>query len=197
MESKLTFLIQVEAGAVSWVVCVGLLRDAGGAPRACMRSFRLYWRRSLTGSLPCASLPHRNRNQALGASREEAIGIILKYPQVLNLDVEKNLRAKIDFFTRELQGSPEIVRGTVGGTPSVLGYSLSKRIIPRVAVMRSLGVEPTFVDHIWVVSSYTELRFAKWLEKGVINDVGAFGRGDTEVRRRMKVYRGMLRSPAA
>ncbi|CAM9189283.1 unnamed protein product [Laminaria digitata] len=130
--------------------------------------------------------------QALRASRAEACGLIFKYPQVLNLSVDNNLKKKMDYYRGELNGSPEDIRGAVLSSPTLLGYSLSKRLKPRVKVIRSVGVQPSFADHVWLVSSYTGLRFSKWVEKCLVQNIGADGRGDTEIRRRMKGYRAML-----
>lgn len=112
---------------------------------------------------------------------------------MLNLSVENNLKKKIDYYRGELNGSKEDLRDAVLGSPTLLGYSLSKRLSPRVNVMRSVGVKPNFADHVWIVSSYTELRFSKWVEKYLVKKVGADGRGDSEIKRRMKVYRAMLK----
>lgn len=131
--------------------------------------------------------------QALHATREEACGIVFKYPQVLNLSIEKNLKKKIDYYGGELNGSKEDVRDAVLGSPTLLGYSLSKRLNPRVKVMRSINVKPNFAEHVWLINSYTELRFSKWVEKVLIQKIGADGRGDTEIRSKMKVYRAMLK----
>lgn len=99
----------------------------------------------------------------------------------------------MEYYRLELNGSPEDVRGAVLGSPTLLGYSLSKRLKRRVKVMRSVGVQPNFVDHVWLVSSYTDLRFSKWVEKCLVRNVGADGRGDTAIRRRMEGYRTMLK----
>lgn len=128
----------------------------------------------------------------LEASHDEARDIVIKYPQVLNLSVEKNLGLKIRFFTDVLQGSLEDVRDAITGSPVILGYSLAKRLNPRVQVLRSIGVEPVFSEHVWLISSYSDLRFSKWAEKFLVESLGAKGRGDETVRRRMKVLRVRL-----
>lgn len=108
---------------------------------------------------------------------------------MLNLSVEKNLRVKIRFFTDVLQGSLDDVRDSITGSPAILGYSLANRLNPRVEVLRSIGVEPIFSEHIWLISSYSDLRFSKWAEKFLVESLGAKGRGDDTVRRRMKGLR--------
>lgn len=112
---------------------------------------------------------------------------------MLNLSVDKNLRGKLDLFTRELCGTQNEVRDAIIGSPTLLGYSLTNRLNRRVEVLRSLGVKVNFTDHVWVISSYTGLRFNRWIEKIVMCDVGVSSRGDREVERRMKIYRAMLR----
>lgn len=192
MESKLAFLMQVRACTAPVLQLRVTLRAAGLQAVSSLLAYHA----SLTASFWSRSQPIRTHTcslneQALDASREEARDVVVKYPQVLNLSMDKNLRLKIDFFTKELQGLPEDVRGAIVGSPSILGYSLAKRIKPRVEVIRLVGVEPKFNQHIWLVSSYAELSFSKWVEKCLIRNVGADGRGDAEVRRRMKACRAI------
>lgn len=139
------------------------------------------------------SLAHFLVVQGLSASREEARSIIFKYPHVLNLSVDKNLRGKLEFFTRELCGTPKEVRNAIVGSPTLLGYSLKNRLKRRVEVLQSLGVNITFEDHVWIISSYSGLRFNRWIEKIVMREVGVSSRGDKEVERRMQIYRAKLR----
>lgn len=139
-------------------------------------------------------LPLSGRGQqALRTSREVTRQIIVGYPTLLNLSVEGNLQPKLDFFRDELQAAPEALRDTLVGTPTILGYSLTKRLVPRLKVMRSIGVQATFADHRWHVTSYTDMRFRKWLEARVIESLGAKGRGDARVKERMKAYSAVLR----
>lgn len=130
--------------------------------------------------------------QVLHTNNEETRKIISGSPTILNLSIEKNLRLKIDLYMNELRGDPEDVRTAIVGSPSALGYSLTKRTRPRMQVMRLLGIEPNFEDHFWHLTSYTSLRFNKWLENQVISSVGAERRGDAEVRSRMKHYLSIL-----
>lgn len=118
------------------------------------------------------------------------------YPTFFNLSVEKNLRLKVDFFCTELRGTPQDVREAVVGTPTLLGYSLTKRILPRLQVMNLLGVKPNFTDHRWHLTSYTNLRFKRWAERQVVDQTGAHGRADAEVRSRMKAFAEVLHGNA-
>lgn len=115
---------------------------------------------------------------------------------MLNLSVEKNLKVKMALFTRELGGSVPEIRDVVVGTPTVLGYSLTKRILPRLQVMRSMGVEASFAEHRWHLTSYTTLQFRKFLENHVIQATGALGRGDDRVRTRMRDVAAFLKKVA-
>lgn len=131
--------------------------------------------------------------QGLSASREEAISIIFKYPQVLNLSVDKNLKPKLDFFKRELGGSEKEVHDAIIGSPTLLGYSLSARLNRRVEVLRSVGVVPSFRDHLWLISSSTGLRFNRTIEKIIMSNIGVLNKRDKEVERAMKKIRAALR----
>lgn len=130
--------------------------------------------------------------QVLHTNSEETSKIISGSPTVLNLSIEKNLRLKIDLYVNELGGKPEDVRAAIVGTPSALGYSLTKRTRPRMQVIRLLGIEPTFEDHFWHLTSYTSVRFNRWLETQVMENLGAERRGDAEVKSRMKRYLSIL-----
>lgn len=110
------------------------------------------------------------------------------------MSIDKNLRLKLDFFKRELRGSEKEVRDAIIGSPTLLGYSLTNRLNRRVQVLRSAGVNPTFSDHVWLISSYTGLRFNRVVEKIVMDGVGVSVRGDEQVERTMKKYRDVLRT---
>lgn len=189
MESKLVFLMQVRE---SWHTTG--IRLVNSVLVICLPQSRTDWFLHAFCCLPHKIyLAHALFVQGLSASRQEAISIIFKYPHVLNLSVDKNLRGKLDFFIRELCGTQKEVRDAIVGSPSLLGYSLTNRLNRRVGVLRSLGVKIIFTDHVWVISSYSGLRFNRWIEKIVMSEVGASSRGDKEVEGRMKIYRAMLR----
>ncbi len=143
--------------------------------------------------MECQRSPPSLTAQGLTASREEAISIVFRYPQVLNLNVDKNLKPKLDFFKRELRGSEKEVRDAIIGSPTLLGYSLSARLNRRVEVLRSVGMVPSFRDHLWLISSYTGLRFNRTMEKIVMSNIGVLKKGDKDVERAMKKIRATLR----
>lgn len=119
--------------------------------------------------------------------------IVVGYPTFFNLSID-NLRLKISFFSKDLKGTLEALSNTLIGTPTILGYSLTKRLRPRLQVVRSLDVDPTFTDHCWLLTSYTDLQFRKWVERKIIEKLNANGRGDPEVRNMMRECTTMLRT---
>lgn len=121
--------------------------------------------------------------------------MVVGFPTLLNLSLEGNLRPKVDFFRRELGATPEALRDTLVGTPTMLGYSLNKRLIPRLRVMLLIGVDANFADHCWHITSYTNLRFRKWVERRLIDQLGAQDRGDVRVREKMSTLSSLLRGP--
>ena len=130
--------------------------------------------------------------QELDTNKDETKKIILGCPTILNLSIEKNLRLKFDLFLDELHGKPQDVRSRVVGSPSILGYSMTKRIGPRMRVLRLLDIEPNFSDHIQHLTCYSSVRFKKWLEHRLMEKMGAERRGDIDVRNRMKQCLGIL-----
>lgn len=102
----------------------------------------------------------------------------------------------MDFFFNELRGTPQDVREAVVGSPTILGYSLTKRLQPRIRVMNLLGIKPNFTDHRWHLTSYTNLQFKKWAKRQVVGQSGAQGGGDAEVSIRMKAFAEVLHGNA-
>ena len=151
-------------------------------------SWQTVWKSSISQSPPLSVVA-----QGLSASREEAVSIIFKYPQLLNLSIDKNLKLKLDFFKGELGGSDKEVRDAIIGSPTLLGYSLKARLRRRVEVLRLLGVAPSFEEHVWLISSSTGLRFNRTVEKMVMRERGVVIKGDKEVERVMKRFRAVLR----
>lgn len=133
--------------------------------------------------------------QVLDTNKDETKKIILRCPTVLNLSIEKNLRLKFDLYLDELHGKPQDVRSRVVGSPSILGYSMTKRIQPRMQVLRLLGIEPNFSDHIRHLTCYSSVRFKKWLEHQLMENMGAERRENIDVRNRMNQCLGILHNP--
>ena len=193
MESKLLFLMQVRITACVELAELSRKREIIVFVSLILHSSNLLL---VTNSMEVKHFtitPLSVVAQGLTASREEAVSIIFKYPQLLNLSIDKNLKLKLDFFKGELGGSDKEVRDAIIGSPTLLGYSLKARLRRRVEVLRLLGVAPSFEEHVWLISSSTGLRFNRTVEKMVMRERGVVIKGDKEVERVMKRFRAVLR----
>ncbi len=68
------------------------------------------------------------------------------------------------FFTADLCGEKEEIKAAVMSCPSILSRSLDKRMMPRTQLMRDKEIMPRFGPHKWVLSTYTDAQFTRWLE---------------------------------
>lgn len=91
--------------------------------------------------------------------------MLLKWPGILCCNVERNLEPTLSFFRNELQGEEDEIRAVVIQKPRILGASIERRMRPRMAAMRKLGVVATFSEHRWMVSVRTDAAFDKWVER--------------------------------
>lgn len=76
----------------------------------------------------------------------------------------QNLEPTVAFFTADLCGEQEEIKSAVMSCPSILSRSLDKRMVPRTQLMREKEIKPRFGPHKWVVSTYTDAQFTRWLE---------------------------------
>lgn len=88
--------------------------------------------------------------------------VISGLPSLLNLNVDGNLRPKVEFL-RDCLGQEEFAR-TVVNFPTLLGYSLEKRIRPRVERMISSGVPLSKLNYVIVK---TDDVFDEWMDRRV------------------------------
>ena len=72
-----------------------------------------------------------------GWSREEVRAMVLTFPPILGLDVDRNVGPKL----RYLQARCGLTAAAAAAWPGAFGYSLEKRIAPRVEVLRARGVD--------------------------------------------------------
>eukprot|EP00797_Seminavis_robusta_P011379 Sro185_g080310.1 mitochondrial transcription termination (525) ;mRNA; r:39334-40908 len=109
--------------------------------------------------------------------------VILGLPTILNLSVEKNLAPKLDYLRTMLASEAsvlqqqqqeedqqttsiynplqQLVQETLLRMPALLGYSLEKRIRPRMQRILDAGLPPSSIT---IGISMTEANFQKWLE---------------------------------
>lgn len=64
--------------------------------------------------------------------------MICKFPQILGLSVEKNIQPTMNFY--ETLVGESLPKQFILGSPSFLGYSLEKRLKPRLDGVRSTGL---------------------------------------------------------
>lgn len=105
---------------------------------------------------------------------EAELGTVLsKMPTLLCLGVSTNLMPKLEYLDEALAiaGSAHAVKDAVLKQPTLLGYSLDKRIRPRMEQLIAAGVNPT---KITVGISMPEESFQEWLSS---SQAKAFARG--------------------
>lgn len=86
--------------------------------------------------------------------------VVSKMPTLMNLGTENNLLPKIKYLERVVV-SHETVKAMVLKQPTLLGYSLEKRIRPRMEKILTAGLS---ADKVTVGISMTESKFQGWLE---------------------------------
>lgn len=84
--------------------------------------------------------------KGLGFTHEEVANMVVRSPGLLTLSVEKNLRPKVEFFLREMNGdAAELKR-----FPQYFSFSLERRIKPRYGMLRRVGVSMDLEDMLKV-----------------------------------------------
>mmetsp|Transcript_23671 Transcript_23671/g.40149 ORF Transcript_23671/g.40149 Transcript_23671/m.40149 type:complete len:93 (+) Transcript_23671:3-281(+) len=81
------------------------------------------------------------------------------FPQMLGLGTEKNLKPKIAFLRSRL--SEQDLKEFVLYQPSLLAYSLDKRIRPRVEAMEKLSISLAYSPPY--LMCLTDQKFEHWL----------------------------------
>ncbi|CAN0122159.1 unnamed protein product [Scytosiphon promiscuus] len=102
--------------------------------------------------------------ERLGASQEEVAVLIKRFPMIFGYSTTQNLEPTVAFFTADMSGEQHEIKSAVMSCPSILSRSLDKRMMPRTRRMQEKKIEPRFGPHKWVVSTYTDAQFTRWLE---------------------------------
>ncbi|CAN0510900.1 unnamed protein product, partial [Ectocarpus sp. 12 AP-2014] len=75
----------------------------------------------------------------------------------------------LDFFRKRLGGSREEIRELVLSNPTLLRYSLKKRMMPRAMVIEKSGLgRLVFREHVKPIAAYTDPAFEAWLDSLVL-----------------------------
>jgi mTERF domain-containing protein, mitochondrial len=99
----------------------------------------------------------RYYSRRLNYTDDQVKAMIATMPQLLVLDVDGNVEAKIAYLS-ELAVH---VGNVVQKLPAVLAYSLDRRIVPRVQVLQRLGL--SLDKYLPMVLQKTETNFAQWV----------------------------------
>ena len=86
--------------------------------------------------------------------------IIAGMPSILKCSIENNLRPKAEYLLRAFQSSTEDFREAILLQPTLLGYSLEKRIKPRMELIQQYGLPPR---KITIAITLKEENFESWL----------------------------------
>lgn len=91
--------------------------------------------------------------------------MVTKYPSLMGCSTAKNLAPKFSFLREILGASIEDIRVAVVSCPSLLGYSLDRRIRPRVNVMLERQIYPRFSEHKWLLTVLPDESFEEWVRE--------------------------------
>jgi mTERF domain-containing protein, mitochondrial len=106
---------------------------------------------------------------SLALSDEELHTVLAAMPSLLLLNSESNLRPKLEFLNVTLHHTSSFrdvssVRDVVMRLPTLLGYSLEKRIAPRMNAILEAGCEPSCIT---IGIPMTQADFDVWLHRRV------------------------------
>jgi hypothetical protein len=87
--------------------------------------------------------------------------ILVGMPTLLSCSIENNLKPKLEFLLKQVDGDVSELRDIIMTLPPLLGYSLEKRIQPRMEKMTLLGIGPPRL--ITTAITMKESSFEKWL----------------------------------
>lgn len=104
---------------------------------------------------------------SLALSDEELHTVLAAMPSLLLLNSESNLRPKLEFLNATVLANTtyhdvSAVREMVMRLPTLLGYSLEKRIAPRMNAIVEAGCEPNCIT---IGIPMTQTDFHKWLNR--------------------------------
>ena len=88
--------------------------------------------------------------------------LIVGMPTLLNLSIESNLRPKIEYLKEQM--GPEELAAALDRLPTLLGYSLVKRIQPRMEAIIKAGADPGCLT---IGIPMKEENFVAWLQSRV------------------------------
>jgi hypothetical protein len=103
--------------------------------------------------------------ERLSISPSEVRLLLLRNPQLIGLDIKKNLDPTIDFFEGLL--GPERARPFLVVKSYLLKNSLANRLIPRRDRMMELGMEIDDEATVYKLCMKTNIQFDAWLQESM------------------------------
>jgi len=92
--------------------------------------------------------------------------ILVSFPQILGLSVDRNLKPKIQYLLEKpILGAGltrEELKQLITYQPAILAYSLSDRIKPRIETMESLDIRFSFAPNY--IMSMSNEKFIYWYD---------------------------------
>lgn len=74
-------------------------------------------------------------------SQEEVGQIVMRYPTLMGLSIDNNLRPKLNYLVDEVKIDRTVIRNQLKTCPQLLAYSLEQRIKPRHRLLHSKGLK--------------------------------------------------------
>ena len=111
--------------------------------------------------------------------KQMLIKLVSGMPTLLLCSIENNLAPKVAYLRATFDHDEEIFREAIVIAPTLLGYSLEKRITPRVESLKRIGED---VRRITVGIGFTDEKFEQWIESLGSNKRKTFSR-----RRKQKI----------
>lgn len=97
--------------------------------------------------------------------------LVVGHPPVLTYDLDAKLKPTITFFNNALsennadEAQRRRLAGLLSGSPSIVEYSVAKRLAPRLARVREeLDVESVDAEMLRAIATKTDARFEEWLD---------------------------------
>ena len=107
----------------------------------------------------------------LSLSKANLRDIVLRYPGVLEMELETNLKPTVSFFADALGDSKndDALTELLCDSPRLLEYNVRKRLVPRLARVKDLldGDKVVDVVSLRAIATKTNSRFDEWLQQEI------------------------------
>ncbi|WOL05092.1 hypothetical protein Cni_G13815 [Canna indica] len=111
----------------------------------------------LVSSVERTLIPKLQYLVGLGMEKEEAVGLVLRFPGLFTFSIDRNFKPKYEYFVGEMRGRLEELKKF----PQYFAFSLEKRIKPRHEQLRERGLSVPLA----VMLKSTDEEFKELIEK--------------------------------